>query len=111
AYELKPKEVRYKMAFERSRFEAAAAAVKHGQDLRKQGKLQEALTEFKRAFEIDPGLDIARQEIQRTQDLIDNRQTSQQTENEALSERARNAAGPAELKPISNQPITLRMTE
>jgi general secretion pathway protein D len=97
AYELKPKEVRYKMAYERARFEASAAAVKHGQELRDQGNLQGALNEFKRAFAIDPGLIVARQELQRTQDMIDNKASGAKPQPEDIGERAAHAAGPAEL--------------
>jgi general secretion pathway protein D len=110
AYQLKPKEVRYRMAYDRARFEAAAAAVKRGQALRAQDKLQEAIAQFQRAMEIDPGMIVARQEAQRTQEMIANR-TSGKTPEQTIGERAAQAAGPAELKPISNQPITLRMTE
>jgi general secretion pathway protein D len=110
AAELKPQDVRYRMAYSRARFEAAAAIVKHGQELRDQGKLQEALAEFQRAMEIDPGLIIARQESQRTQEMIADQGSGRPPE-ETLADRAAQAAGPAELKPISNQPITLRMTE
>ncbi len=111
AYQLKPNDVRYRAAFERTRFEASAAAVKRGQELRQQGNLQGALTQFRRAFEIDPGLAVARQEIERTQEMIDNKASGRKPETEDIGERAAHAAGPAELKPISNQPITLRMTE
>ncbi|MGB9285099.1 MAG: tetratricopeptide repeat protein, partial [Candidatus Sulfotelmatobacter sp.] len=56
AYDLKPKDLRYRSAFERSRFQAAAAIVHRGQGLRDQGKLQEALAEFQKAVLIDPSL-------------------------------------------------------
>ncbi len=56
AYDLKPKDLRYKASFERLRFKAAATIVHHGQELRDQGKLQEALAEFQKAAQIDPSL-------------------------------------------------------
>src|SRR5271168_1782559 len=43
AYDLKPKDLRYRASFERSRFEAAASIVHNGQKLRDDGKLDEAL--------------------------------------------------------------------
>src|SRR5579863_10513099 len=46
AYDLKPKDLRYRAAFERVRFEAAASVVHRGQQLREEGKLDEALAEF-----------------------------------------------------------------
>ena len=66
AYDLKPKDLRYRSSFERMRFKAAATIVHRGQELREQGKLQEALAEFQKAAQIDPSLFIAQQELKRT---------------------------------------------
>jgi len=48
AYDLKPKDLRYKSSFERLRFKAAATIVHQGQKLREDGKLQEALADFQK---------------------------------------------------------------
>jgi general secretion pathway protein D len=113
AYDLKPKELRYRAAFSRARFEAAAALVHHGQQLRDNGDLQQALAEFMHAAQIDPSLDIAQQEIRRTREMIDHAPpppgpSSRVTD---LGRMAAEAEGPAELKAISNVPITMRMTD
>src|ERR1035438_8064414 len=71
AYELKPKDLRYRTSFERMRFKAAATIVHHGVILREQGKMQEALAEFIKAAQIDPSLFSAQQEMKRTQQMID----------------------------------------
>ena len=70
AYDLKPKDLRYRSSFERLRFKAAATIVHHGQNLRDDGKLQEALAEFQKAAQIDPSLFIAQQELKRTLQMI-----------------------------------------
>src|ERR1700680_2285584 len=49
AYDLKPKDMRYKASFQRMRFKAAATIVHQGQKLREEGKLQEALAAFQKA--------------------------------------------------------------
>src|SRR5712692_9910528 len=54
AYALKPRDLRYRASYERNRFYAAASHVHRGQVLRDAGKLDEALTEFQKALEIDP---------------------------------------------------------
>lgn len=113
AFDLKPRELRYRAAFSRARFEAAAALVHHGQQLRDNGDLQQALAEFMHAAQIDPSLDIAQQEIRRTREMIDHAQpppapSSRVTD---LGRMAAEAEGPAELKAISNVPITMRMTD
>ncbi|MGZ4820871.1 MAG: cohesin domain-containing protein [Terriglobales bacterium] len=113
AYDLKPKELRYRAAFERSRFQAGASHVHRGQKLRDDGNLQQALVEFMRAAEIDPSSDIARQEIRRTQEMDKGKgpQSAAPSRTTDLGRMAAEAEGPAELKPISAVPITMRMTE
>src|SRR4051812_41457010 len=70
AYELKPKDVRYRASFERNRFLAAASHVHRGQLLRDGGKIDEALAEFQKALDIDASSFIAKEEIRRTQDMM-----------------------------------------
>jgi general secretion pathway protein D len=48
AYNLKPKDLRYRTAFERNRFLAASSEVHRGQILRDAGKLDEALVQFQK---------------------------------------------------------------
>src|ERR1700691_930080 len=114
AYDLKPKDLRYRSSFERLRFKAAATLVHHGQGLRDEGKLQEALAEFQKAAQIDPSLFIAQQELQRTLQMINDAsnpppQAAGPPNN--LERRIRDAAGPIELAPISTVPITVKLTE
>src|SRR5512147_927326 len=49
AYDLKPTEMRYRIAFERTKFLASASHVHKGQLLRDAGKLEDALKEFQSA--------------------------------------------------------------
>src|ERR1700691_3415607 len=114
AYDLKPKDLRYKSSFERLRFKAAATIVHQGQELRDQGKLQEALADFQRAAQIDPSLFIAQQELQRTLQMMND--ASHPPPQAAgppnrLEKEIRDAAGPTELAPISSVPITVKLTE
>jgi general secretion pathway protein D len=114
AYELKPKEIKYRAAYTRIRFYASSELVHQGELLRKQGKLQDALVLFQRAATVDPSNFAAEQEANRTQHEIDNQANPKPTalKNEsAISRLAASAGEPAELKSISNTPITLRMTE
>ncbi len=113
AYDLKPKELRYRSAFERTRFEAAAAIVHRGQQLRQEGKLDDAVAEFQKALGIDPSLFIAQQELTRTLKMInDQKNPPPQAAGppNSLERRVREASGPVELAPISVVPITLKMT-
>jgi general secretion pathway protein D len=114
AYDLKPKDLRYRSSFERLRFQAAASIVHNGQKLRDQGKLQEAVTEFEKAIQIDPSLFIAQQELKRTLQMINeatNPQPPAAGPPNSLERRIKDAGGPVELAPISNVPITVKLTE
>ncbi|MCU1299991.1 MAG: type and secretion system protein [Candidatus Sulfotelmatobacter sp.] len=114
AYELKPKDLRYRASFERTRFKAAASIVHRGQLLRDEGKLQDAVAEFQKAVQIDPSLFIAQQELRRTLQMInDSTNPPPQAAGppSGLQRKIREAGGPVELAPISNVPITVKLTE
>jgi general secretion pathway protein D len=114
AYDLKPKDLRYRTSFERIRFEAAAAIVHSGQKLRDAGKLEEAAAEFQKALGIDPSLFIAKQELDRTVHMInEQRNPTPQAAGPpvGLERKLRDASGPVELAPISNTPITVKMSD
>jgi general secretion pathway protein D len=70
AYDQKPQDASYRSAYERLRFLAAASHVHRGQLLREAGRLEEALAEFQKGAEIDPSSAIAKQEIQVTNQMI-----------------------------------------
>ena len=114
AYDLKPKDLRYRTAFERVRFEAAAQIVHRGQKLRDDGKLDDAVAEFQKALSIDPSLFMAKQELNRTlQMLNDQKNPPPQAVGppSGLERKLQNAQGPVELAPISNVPITVKLTD
>src|SRR5438309_4227900 len=112
AYDLKPRDTAYRVAFERTRFLAAATHVHQGQLLRESGKLAEALAEFQRAAEIDASSFIARTEIRRTQDMMNaSTQTPSAPPPDAIQRQLEQAQGPPELAPIAPVPITLNMAE
>jgi len=112
AYDLKPKDLRYRSAFEHSRFEAAASLVHRGQKLRDDGKLEDAVGLFQKALTIDPSLFIAKQELDRTVKMInDMRSPPPQAAGPpiGLERRVQEAPGPVEMAAISNTPITVKM--
>jgi general secretion pathway protein D len=114
AYQQKPKEMSYRLAMTRTRFLAAAAHVHRGEQLRDEGNLEEALAEFQAAKRIDPASSIADQEIRRTNEAIERRKRAPSQPPptpSGLSPLAAQAGGPVELAPISNVPITLKLSE
>jgi len=114
AFDLKPTDLSYRSSFERLRFLAGAAHVHRGQLLRSAGKLEEALDEFQRASEIDASSAVAQQELKRTREVIEQAKAKPQAVAPPvgpLQKRLDEAAGPVDLAPISNTPITLKLTE
>lgn len=117
AYDLKPGDLTYRASFERVRFLAAASLVHQGELLVNGGKLQEALTLFERALGIDPSSFIAQQEANKVRDVlrknqqIENGTAPPPTPTSELHRRMEQAQGPVELAPISDTPITLKLSE
>ncbi len=117
AYDLKPDDLTYRASFERVRFLAAASLVHQGELLVNSGKLQEALTNFERALGIDPSSFIAQQEANKVRTMLLKEQKEKDgtapppTPASELHQRMEEAAGPVELAPISNTPITLKLSE
>ena len=114
AYQLRPSDLTYRAAFEYVRFLASASYVHQGEILLKAGKLQEALTDFEQAIAIDPSSFIAQQEATKTRLLLQkslNPAPPAPTTESGLTKRMEEATGPVELSPISQTPITLKLTE
>jgi general secretion pathway protein D len=114
AYQLKPSDLTYRAAFEYVRFLASASYVHQGEILVKAGKLQEGLTDFEQAIAIDPSSFIAQQEATKTRLLLQkslNPAPPAPTTESGLTKRMEEATGPVELSPISQTPITLKLTE
>jgi general secretion pathway protein D len=114
AYDLKPTDLSYRASFERLRFLAGASHVHRGQLLREAGQLDAALAEFQKAADIDPASAIAKQELQRTKQMIDAAKAGPAAAappSGFLQKRIEQAGGPVELAPISNVPINLKITE
>jgi general secretion pathway protein D len=114
AYGLKPQDVSYRASYERLRFLAGASHVHRGQLLREAGRFDEALAEFQKAVDIDPASAIARQEVLHTQQLIDLTKAmgpKASAHNPKIDKRVQEAAGPVELAPIQNIPITIKATQ
>ncbi len=89
AYQLKPTDLRYKTAYERTRFTAASLFVKHGETLRDQGDMTGALTEFLHALAVDPSNELAQQEIQRDGEGVMGAPGKNQTQNRGDADPAR----------------------
>lgn len=112
AYQKNPKDERYKTSYERLRFPVAALHVKRGEKLRDQGDMTGAVTEFLRALEIDPSNELAQQDIQAARDKANQVPPNKETPvPEADQNQMRDIGGPIQLKPLSNEPLTLHLAQ
>ena len=122
AYQQKPDELKYRVPYERTRMLAGASKIKRGQKLRDQGSLQEALTLFQQALEIDPSNDLAAQEIRRTEMMMQkggpgggqasSAPANRRDEDDPLRKRLEGATSPVALAQFPDSPITaLEMTD
>jgi general secretion pathway protein D len=112
AVEKKPSDLLFKTHYERARFLAATSHVDRGRVLRQNGDMVGALTEFKRAVQIDASNQTAQQEIDQIQrqppgppggpEPPPNEQVARQ--NETLANIGV-ISSPVELKALSNDPI------
>jgi general secretion pathway protein D len=115
AHQKNPADLRYQARLDRMRFQAAAMHVDRGRVLRQNGDLAGALNQFTRALQIDPGNEAAAQEVQITQHQDQTPGASNApvgaTDDSAELKEIGNISAPLELKPVSDDPITLHMVE
>jgi general secretion pathway protein D len=127
AYQEDASDPSYRLEVVRVRFEAGEAHVKAGQKLRSDGKLNEALAEFQKAYGLDPASDIAAQEIRRTKAMIERDKNGGETPGAAAltpndktltpselshkrsQEKTDQLLSVAELRPLTTDQIDLKM--
>lgn len=108
-----PYNANFKIKLNQTRFEAGEMHIKLGLALRKKGDLQAAAGEFQRAQAIDPSSPIAEQELQKTVDMIaeKNRANDEAAEPPANPGQPLLASMPPEIKPLSHAAINLKMSD
>jgi general secretion pathway protein D len=114
AVQLNAKDLRYRTAYDRIRTTDSNMHLTKGRSFQEAGDTQAALTEFLHVVAIDPGNEAARQEIARIR-----KQQGQAAQGAEVTTPApkgdesdlASMASPVELKPTSNEPLTLHMTE
>jgi general secretion pathway protein D len=114
AHLLKPKDLGYQTRYEIMRSQASNAHADRGRVLRQSGDMAGAITEFSRALQIDRGNQSAAQELTTSQSSsIDSPIPigPQAGHQRRVSRDIDSLDSPIELKPISNDPITLHMVE
>jgi general secretion pathway protein D len=120
AHQKSPKDMRYTTRVDRMRFQAGASHVDRGRVLRQGGDVNGALNEFTRALQIDPSNETAAQEIQLTQHQqiappgpgVGTAATPPAPSASAdVLREIGGVSGPIQLKPLSNDLVTVKMVE
>jgi general secretion pathway protein D len=114
AYSKDPKDLHYRTALYRVRVSDSSMHLSKGRKLLNAGDEQGALVEFLHAAEIDPGNEAAQQEIARVRQKhgeVAPKTEAGLPEEAGKQEEVDSIGAPAELKPLSNEPLTLHMTE
>jgi len=108
-----PSDTKFKASMERLRPEAGFAYIKDGRKLRESGDFVGAMTAFLHALEVDPSLEVAKQEIEITRrKMAADRMATGDTVTPAAVESPMDEVGsPVELKPISDEPLTLHLNQ
>ena len=108
AYAKAPNDLRMRAAYYRLRQTASSLHVTQGRKLLDKGDQNGALSQFLRSTEIDPGNEAAIQQITHIRAIQTPGPTPNETSiSEPAEEAIEDAGSPAELKPISNEPLTL----
>src|SRR5262249_5636393 len=112
ALRAEPTNAEYKLRATQMRFEAAQFHVEQGQKALNRGDLQLALGEFQKAAGIDPSNTAAEQGVKSAMEAIAAKSatSTSQPAKPRISESEALLPTPPELKPLSNEPINLKMT-
>ena len=112
AYAKSPTDLRMRASYYRVRQVASSAHVTEGRKLQAQGNEEAALAQFMRAYEVDNGNEAASQEIARIRAKQAPPPVRGETSvTDTASSAMDDAASPATLKPLSNEPLTLHYSE
>ncbi len=112
-----PSDTNYLIAMRRARFEAGQRHVQKGQELRRDGKLAEAMQEFQKAVVTDPSSAVGLQEIKRTQQMMtapaakpsETGLTPAERQRKSDEDRISTILGPPELNPVVRMIPPLKM--
>src|ERR1700728_5285639 len=111
AAQANPTDAEYKLRELHMRSTAASFHMEQGQKAAQKGDLQLALSEFEKAEAIDPSNEAAEQQAKSTAELltaVNNMGTPRPDDSSADEKEI--LAGPPNLKPLSLEPINLKMT-
>jgi general secretion pathway protein D len=111
AAQANPTDAEYKLREMHMRYAAASWHMEQGRKAAQKADLQLALSEFEKAAAIDPSNMAAEQQAKSTAELLSAVNNMEKPEPDNPSEDEKEMlAGPPQLKPLSQEPLNLKMT-
>ncbi|MGC1999288.1 MAG: type II and III secretion system protein, partial [Candidatus Acidiferrales bacterium] len=107
-----PTDAEYKLRVVHARYAAASFHMEQGQKALQKGDLQLAMSEFEKAYGIDPSNVAAEQQMKKTADLLavaNGTQASAKPDDFNADEKEL-MAGPPQLQALSHEPVNMKMT-
>jgi len=106
-----PMNAEYKLRAVRMRSLDSSFHLENGEKLLKRGNIEMALAEFEKAEGVDPSNMAATQEVQKAMKMVADKNAANQPEKiDTNPQESDLLSGPPELKPLSREPINLKMT-
>jgi general secretion pathway protein D len=110
ALRVDPTNAEYKLRTTQMRFMDGQFHIQQGRAAEQKGDLQRALTEFEKAQAVDPSSQIADQEVRRALEKIAAQNAAEAPKVNPTPQDEGMLMEPPELKPLSREPINLKMT-
>jgi len=110
AVKVDPHNATFRIRLNQARFEAGEMHIKRGLEMRKRGELDGAVLEFQKALAADPSSSIAEQELNRTAEIIAERNRATEAPPPTDHNQQPLASMPPEIKPLSRAPISMKMS-
>ena len=110
AFDLAPKEIKYRTTYERLRSLASLEYVKQGERFIEMGNLAGALADFLRALDIDPANEKAETDTRKIQQELENKDKQKET-CDGCPAGLSGATAPPRLELASREPLALHMME
>jgi general secretion pathway protein D len=111
AFNKDPSDLRFKVAIQRMKTSVASRHIQLGETMAQSHRTKEALVEFLQALDIDPSNARAEQDIQKVKDELDKKDAPASKDNTPNAYDLDRPAPPVHLDNVTQQPITLHITE
>jgi general secretion pathway protein D len=105
-----PHNASFRIRLHQARFESGEMHIRRGLEMRKRGELDGAVLEFQKALAADPSSSIAEQELNRTAEIMAEKNRASEAPPPTDHNQQPLASMPPEMKPLSRAPISMKLS-